>query len=249
MISSKVLRMKFRRRKITVKKSAARKVEFFDTMTSDEASENGSTIDNDSQEDQLLPEEYELPSNLRPDLEQGLLLPPSTIFNPAPQITIALPQVKAEPEDLPVEGLGPPEELVNAVKALAISPIRMQATRQLPFLRRNLRQGFISRCANVLIPIHPDQKHVSLEVTYEYVDGIVFKAKIENWLCPLCNLFGKFTTQATLYCHLKWDHKEIFSDWKKIEGSDVCMLAIPFIGHAHSCVGPTGVESSSDNSP
>jgi len=235
MISSKMDRMKFRRRKIAVKKSAARKVEFFDT-TSDEASESGSTMNDDSQEDQLLPEEYDFPSNLRSDLEQGPLLPPSTIFDPAPQITIALPQVKAEPEDnLPVGGLDPPEELVNAVEALTIIPIRMQATRQLPFLRRNLRQGFISRCANVLIPIHSDQKHVSLEVTYEYVDGVVFQAKIEDWLCPLCNLFGKFTTQATLYCHLKWDHKEIYSDWKKIEESDVCMLAMSFIDYAHMC--------------
>ena len=98
--------MNFFRRQISAK-SAARKLEFVDN-TSDEASENDSTMDNDFQEDQLLPEEYDLPQRL--DGEQGTLLRPSTIFNPAPQITTALSQVKAEPEDdLPL-GFGPPEE-------------------------------------------------------------------------------------------------------------------------------------------
>jgi hypothetical protein len=228
-------RMKLCRRLFAVKKSAARKIEFVNATTSDEASESGSM---DDQEDQLLPEEYDPPSNQRPDGEQDALLRPSnTVFNPAPQITIALPQIKAEPEDdFPVGGLGPPEELVNAVEALTISPIRLQATRQLPFLRRNLRKGFISRCADVLIPIHPEQKHVSLEVTYEYVDGIVFKAKIEDCLCPLCNLFGKFTTQGTLYCHLKWDHQEVLSDWEKLDDSDVGSVDVLSDQFAHICV-------------
>jgi hypothetical protein len=125
----------------------------------------------------------------------------------------------------------------------------MQVTRQLPFLRRNLRQGFISRCADVLIPIHPDQKHVSLEVSYEYVDGIVFQSKIEDWLCPLCNLFGKFTTQATLHCQLKWDHQEIFSDWEKIEQSDVCAVSVVINLLIHVRLGPTEVETSGCDSP
>jgi hypothetical protein len=215
----------FPSRQVGVKKSAARKVEFENATPSDESSEGGET-DTD-QEDQLLPEEYDLPLNQRLDGEPHVPLRASTIFNPSPQITIALPQIKAEPEDdLPLgePDLGPPEALINAIEALTINPTRMQATRQLPFLRRNLRQGFVSRCADVLIPIHPDRKHVSLEVTYEYVDGIVYQAKIEDWLCPLCNLFGKFTTQATLHCHLKWDHQEVVSDWEKIEDSDVCVL-------------------------
>ena len=179
-----------------------------------------------------MPEEYEF-LNRRSDDEREPPLRHATVFNPAPQITIALPQVKAEPEDdLPLEELGPSEELISAVEALTINPIRMQATRHLPFLRRNLRRGFISRCADALIPIHPDQKRVSLEVVYDYLDGNVFKAKIDDWLCPLCNLFGKFTTQATLFCHLKWDHQDIVCEWVKVEESDVCAVEmLYYFGH------------------
>ena len=191
-------------------------------------------------------EEYDLPSNRRFDDENAA---PPTTFSRAPQITIPLPQVKTEPEDSSVGDIDPPEELLNAVEALIINPIRMQATRQLPFLRRNLRQGFIARCADVLIPIHPNQKRISLAVTYEHVDNIVFRAEIEDWLCPLCGLFGKFTTQATLCCHLKWDHQEIFSNWEKSEETDVCAVDVFLSVFSTLCLGSREVETTGYDPP
>jgi hypothetical protein len=140
-------------------------------------------------------------------------------FNPAPRITIPLPQVKTEPEG--ETRLYPAEELLNALEALTLTSIRIQTTRRLPFLRRNLRKGFFKRCMNLHLPIYGDRKTISLGVKYEYVDGIVFHAEIEEWLCPLCNIFGKFATRAMLNRHLEWDHREVFCEWKRVEETDV----------------------------
>lgn len=188
-------------------------------------------MDVDSQEDQLLPEEYNLPDSMhRP-------LPPENVerrednrhsskFNPAPRITIPLPQVKIEPDDDPIGQLYPSEELLNALEALTLNSIRIQSTRQLPFLRRNLRQGFFRRCRDLHIPIYSDHKTISLRVNYEYIDGIVFHAEIDEWLCPLCNIFGKFVTRAMLNCHLEWDHREVFCEWERVEETDVSIAKI-----------------------
>ena len=181
--------------------------------------------DTDSQEDQLLPEEYDLPGSRRQlspnDIEMREDDGHFSKFNPAPRITIPLPQVKTEPEDDFTTRLYPAEELLNALEALTLTSIRIQTTRRLPFLRRNLRQGFFRRCMDLHLPIYGNHKAILFGVKYDYVDGIVFHAEIAEWLCPLCNIFGKFVTRAMLNCHLEWDHREMFCEWERVEETDV----------------------------
>jgi len=186
-------------------------------------------MDTDSQEDQLHPEEYGSPYPPQgpplADIEmvQQSKVPPKYI--PAPRITIPLPQVKAEPEEPIIGELGPSDLLLNAVEAFTLSPIRMEATGQFPFLRRNLRRGFLKRCMDLLVPIYRDDKEVALLVKYDYIDGIVFQAEVDDWICPFCNFLGKFPTREMLNCHLEWDHREVFSEWEKIEETEASVVA------------------------
>jgi len=97
----------------------------------------------------------------------------------------------------------------------------MQNTHQLPFLLRNVRQGFLSRCRVLGVPIYSDNRQLSLCVRYDYVAGITYKTDIEEWLCPLCELHGVFRTREMLACHLQWDHAEVFSEWGKMDDTEV----------------------------
>ncbi len=186
-------------------------------------------MDTDSQEDQLHPKEYGAPLTLRvppplDDVEVEQQPTGSSKFIPAPRITIPLPQVKAEPEEPIVGEFGPSDLLLNAVEAFALSPIRMQATGQLPFLRRNLRRGFLRRCMDLLVPIYRDDKEVTLLVKYDYIDGIVFQTEVHDWICPFCNLLGSFPTREMLNCHLEWDHREVFSEWERVDETEASVV-------------------------
>lgn len=117
----------------------------------------------------------------------------------------------------------PSNDLVAALEVLTLSPLRMQQTGQLPFLLRNLRCGFKSRCQQIGVATtsmarFDDSRQV--EITFrllksgsdvEYSDE--YNTHTAPWNCPLCDFHGRFDTQSMLQKHLEWDHSEFKIVW------------------------------------
>lgn len=105
------------------------------------------------------------------------------------------------------------EGMMTAIAALSLSSVRMQSTKQLPFLRRNLRHGFRKRCQQLDVPTEPtSEQDTKLRVRYEYRSQVV-KVRLHDWACPLCELHGLFPTREMLACHLNWDHQMAPTEW------------------------------------
>ena len=122
--------------------------------------------------------------------------------------------------------------------ALTSSAARLQQRRRLPFLLRNLRMGFESRCRTFHVPIGPeDFPKAPVRVQYRKVreesdndssdymtlddDGIKFQefaGSLAEWACPLCELHKPFRNRSMLAYHLERDHGEVQVSWfrKKI---------------------------------
>ena len=150
--------------------------------------------------------------------------PEIMILDSPPKITIPLPQIDHDhvnPQTAEPPSIEPPDELLTALESLTLSTIRMQKTHQLPFLLRNMREGFLSRCRALGVPIYSDNRQLSLCVRYDYVAGLTYKTDISKWLCPLCELHGTFRTREMLACHLQWDHAEVFSEWGQMDDTEV----------------------------
>ena len=150
-----------------------------------------------------------------PEIE-FLELPPRTAKVPAPS-----PPPAPEPIRVRVEpSAEPSEELMVAIEALTLSSVCMQKARQLPFLLRNLRVGFISRCHSLNIPTQPSSEGISVTVRYEYSSAAgehAFETQMEHWVCPCCELHGTFHTREMLASHLDWDHDTILSQWNEVD--------------------------------
>ena len=221
------------RPQIAPKKSAARKVNFVNTTSSEEDDEDDSDVGSkgpsstEQEEDQLDSDQYDHDI----DMDESPSPPPPKIMmlDSPPRITIPLPQIDRDLVNTPTAqspSIEPPAELLTALESLTLSTIRMQKTHQLPFLLRNLRKGFLSRCRVLDVPIYSDNRQVSLCVRYDYVAGLTYKTDISNWLCPLCELHGTFRTRGMLACHLQWDHAEVFSEWAPIDDTRVSGLSL-----------------------
>jgi hypothetical protein len=161
-----------------------------------------------------------------PEIE-FLEIPPRTERNPTTTPPPPAPE-RAEPTRARVEpSAEPSEELIIAIEALTLSSVYMQKARRLPFLLRNLRIGFISRCRSLNIPTQPSSERVSVTIRYEYSSATgehAFETQMEHWVCPCCELHGTFQTREMLTCHLDWDHDKIFSQWNEVDGTAVGMF-------------------------
>jgi hypothetical protein len=197
--------------------SAARKVEYTNASTS-ESDESSKTKSNSSssseEEEQEQPPSPKSESDIEMDepvqeIPDIVLLDYPRRASPVPDRQTVDPQAE------------PPAGLIAAVEALTLSAIRMQKTKQLPFLLRNLRHGFLKRCTKLQVPVFTDGRKVSLELVYEHVAGVRYETRIEAWCCPLCDLLGMVKTQEMLECHLRWDHAEVFCEWQKKEETEV----------------------------
>jgi hypothetical protein len=156
--------------------------------------------------------------------------PEIMMLDSPPRITIPLPQIDHDLVNTPPTSqspsIEPPDGLITALESFTLSTIRMQKTHQLPFLLRNVREGFLSRCRVLGVPIYSDDRQLSLCVRYDYVAGLTYKTNISKWLCPLCELHGTFRTREMLACHLQWDHAEVFSEWVQMDDTDVSGLKL-----------------------
>jgi len=237
-------------------KSRARKVEYIDT-SSDTSSDSDESMNSESEktegrEDPDKTEIDELQSDHDADRDAERVdttnhdidvvmadgpdpLPPTfrapeIILLDAPPASVAPPVPSEKAPNVP------PDQLVAAVEALSLSSIRMQQTSQLPFLLRNLRHGFLSRCRRLQVPVFSDGRGVSLSVHYDTIDGAAYQVDgVSAWMCPLCDLLGVLKTRDMLDCHLHWDHPEVYFEWQGVDETSVCIVA-GNISHVTHCL-------------
>ncbi|RDB30322.1 hypothetical protein Hypma_007240 [Hypsizygus marmoreus] len=151
--------------------------------------------------------------------------PPEIIFLDPPPRTVKMLAESPPPEVLRLVQqtlVEPSEELINAIETLSLSSVRMQKTKQLPFLLRNLRTGFESRCRSLDIPTESiSEELVPVTVRYIYSSDDdnqhVFETQTQHWICPLCELHGVFQTREMLASHLSWDHDEVDVHWEHMQ--------------------------------
>lgn len=124
------------------------------------------------------------------------------------------------------------DQLLDAFNAFTLSEARLQQRRKLPFLLRNLRMGFESRCRTFHIPIGPDEfPTLPVKVVYRYAvhdsdqaesDGSAsvqekkyqeFLGSLTKWACPVCELHKPFRNRLMLAYHLTKDHAEMKISW------------------------------------
>ena len=132
------------------------------------------------------------------------------------------------------------DELLDAFNALTLTAARLQQRRRLPFLPRNLRMGFESRCRTFRVPIGPeDFPKFPVKVVYRYAvedsesedsDIVIlnqepkfqeFVGMLTKWACPLCELHKPFRNRAMLAYHLKKDHSEAQISWDELRFQNV----------------------------
>lgn len=225
-------------RKLQIGAKAARKREAVHIQESEESSSDGSSrsspsgISDEEEVDQLI-SDTENPGS-GDEEEQEHEAPPISrsrrSYSPPAVEILDAPRISAHPLQLPPlltpsPELTPSDDLVAALETLALSSIRMQSTKQLPFLLRNLRRGFQARCRVLNIPTTNTHEAFTVHVLYKYVainsTKHLYETKATDWLCPLCELHGSFPTRQMLASHLDWDHQEVDVEWEKVDDAEV----------------------------
>ncbi|KAJ7096400.1 hypothetical protein C8R44DRAFT_812947 [Mycena epipterygia] len=114
----------------------------------------------------------------------------------------------------------PTDEITIALENLVLSAQCMQTLQRLPFLRRNLRRGFLNYCHARGVPTDSDAEAPSIAVLFR-LDGSDLpphEASLSCYECPICQLHLPFQTKEMLELHLDQDHAEIRTSWA--EGDD-----------------------------
>ena len=121
----------------------------------------------------------------------------------------------------------PSNKLIAALEFLMLPSLRMQKTGQLPFLLRNLRRAFVYRCRLLGISTKPtafSDEPLKIWLIFRLqTNGAVLEGPqgysdehrtcMTSWSCPLCDLHGRFETQAMLQKHIEWDHSAVGTRW------------------------------------
>lgn len=136
-------------------------------------------------------------------------------------------QVESDEEPEPPD-VAAKYELLAAVESLSYHTLHLRKTKRLPFLVRNLRKGFLGRCIQNKIKTRAKlEPNLQIAVIYRLLnsgsDGYLaeYHARIEEWLCPLCELHGRFPTREMLQKHLWQDHPEVDVVWRQEPVRDI----------------------------
>ncbi|KXN91808.1 hypothetical protein AN958_11958 [Leucoagaricus sp. SymC.cos] len=180
------------------------------SSNSDSESSNSVIELTDSESEKETTEKEHKPAPEVPSDSEIVIIEP-----PPPRITIPLLQIAPVAPHVPTTPPRPSEELVKALDETCGGLIRMQATKQLPFLLRNLRRGFHLRCNSIGVKTSRSKPRMPIVTRYEYTEKI-FETKMSKWFCPLCELHGAFPNREMLRCHLHWDHPEVILErWER----------------------------------
>jgi hypothetical protein len=121
--------------------------------------------------------------------------------------------------------------MIAAFGALSLSTVSAAKKRRLPFLRRNVRTSFLRRYQMMDLAVNPVSPQTqSLTILYkmpidvsenewddEVTEYAVHKVKLtlDQLVCPLCDILGRLITREMLEAHLKWDHRDVETSWRK----------------------------------
>lgn len=134
------------------------------------------------------------------------------------------------------------KELLQGLSALELATRRLRKQKRLPFLMRNLRSGFLARCRTTGVPCEESTRpSAPILVIYRHVvsadddmmnftsEGRVQERKrmMRDWLCPICDIHGKFMTKEMLQYHMKLDHIGVTVSWEGMGGKWKLLLTIP----------------------
>ncbi|KAG1779412.1 hypothetical protein EV702DRAFT_1087975 [Suillus placidus] len=109
----------------------------------------------------------------------------------------------------------PSDTLIEALENISLTTIRLAKLHRLPFMLRNLRKGFLSRCKSLgLDPSRSIPPSKPVTVIYNCVsEQQETQTRMTDWRCPLCDLHGIFPAQQILDAHLQWDHSGVGFCW------------------------------------
>ncbi|KAJ7262255.1 hypothetical protein B0H12DRAFT_322565 [Mycena haematopus] len=211
-------------------RKAARKRQEQEQVPEDDesTSESESESESDSDEEEVVPSESEPesepdrsdPADSSDDDEVVIIEPP-----PKPPVIELLDDTPLiSPVILPT----PPEELIAAIERLTHSLTCMLRKDRLPFLKRNVRRGFLQYCqargvqTRSQIPFQPTTVVFRLEGS----EVPPHEASISCHECPLCELHLPFRTKEMLVKHLELDHGEVETIWHEIDQQNVRLVLV-----------------------
>lgn len=165
--------------------------------------------DEQSEEDQL----DELESS---DDDSVEIIEPEPFKHPVIELLDDTPPMLSA-QELP--SCAPPDQMLAAIESLTLSVARMQKTRRLPFLKRNLRRGFRNYCCARGVRTQTKFPSSSIIVVFTLGDSDLppHEASISCHECPLCDLHFPFQTKEMLKMHLEIDHCEVQTSWNEID--------------------------------
>ncbi|KIK41670.1 hypothetical protein CY34DRAFT_193961 [Suillus luteus UH-Slu-Lm8-n1] len=169
----------------------------------------------------------------------------------------------AEMDDAPTEM--PSDTLIEALEHISLTTIRLAKFHRLPFMLRNLRKGFLSRCKSLGIDPSrriPPSKPITVIYTCvaqiaedRYSEQQETRTTMTDWRCPLCELHGIFPAQQILQVHLQRDHPGVGFRWD-MDNYTLCVqlpltrhvalpVALPAGGHASLLPHPRAMTTTS----
>ncbi|KAF7376079.1 SMC hinge domain-containing protein [Mycena sanguinolenta] len=122
----------------------------------------------------------------------------------------------------------PPEEIIAGIEDLTLALTCMQKKNRLPFLKRNVRRGFLQYCRARGVPTHPQDLFPPTTVAFRLADSDLppHEASISCYECPLCELHLPFQTKEMLGMHLELDHGEVQITWDGIDEQNVRLILV-----------------------
>ncbi|KAF8587869.1 hypothetical protein K439DRAFT_742153 [Ramaria rubella] len=111
--------------------------------------------------------------------------------------------------------LPPPKPLLDAFQSLSLFPLHFHRTHHLPFLLRNVRTSFralyhkLNKQSELDVP--PSGRLVPLRYECRSKSGKLYTYDTVHPReeCPICPIFGVFSSWGALKKHIQWDHSEI----------------------------------------
>ncbi|KAJ7045436.1 hypothetical protein C8F04DRAFT_1227643 [Mycena alexandri] len=211
----------------SVGRKAARKVESQDPPSDDESSSSSSeSSENESDWESATESDRESETD-KPDSEDDSSDDQVQIVDEVP-VVIELLDDTPPPSPASTPRLSrPTEDLIAAMEDLTLSMTCLQELRRLPFLRRNLRRGFLNYCRVRGVPIEIGNESPSIAVDFKMNDS-AFEASTSCYECPLCHLHFPFQTQEMLSTHLNLDHDEVQATWERLDEDEKWRLQLLF---------------------
>ncbi|KAJ7072398.1 hypothetical protein C8F01DRAFT_1103861, partial [Mycena amicta] len=207
---------------------AARKSEVTELSSDEEESSEPES----SEEEEEETEDEAQSAAAQSDAEEDADEEPGQLPLPArpPVIEILDDTPPASPIKAP-QNLTPPSKILAAIELSVLPLVYVQDLKRLPFLRRNLRRGFLRYCHKQKIPTQrPPPPFPRVSVVLRLADSDQsYETTISSFECPLCRLYRPFETKEMLQVHLDKGHSDVEICWKvdADQGWEVELLLLP----------------------